>query len=141
MADSKVPSSQPYVSQVPADRMAGKRTFTDEVVFNAAITRTKPDLVSVATLAAAGSVQGDATAITGLTPFVVSTGGDGAVGSILPAAIAGTQITIYNSAAGGVKVYPASGGTINGGSANAAVTVAAKGLLRLTATSATNWAG
>ena len=84
----------------------------------------------LATIAAAGTVQGDATALSSGTAIRFNvTGGDGTKGVILPAlaATTGAVIEIFNNAASALKVYPATGGKINGGSANAAVLVGAYG--------------
>ena len=75
------------------------------------------------TVAAAGSVAGDAAALSGTRFFHQVTGADGTKGVILAAAGAGDvgEIhTILNTTADVLKVYPATGGTINGASANAA---------------------
>lgn len=77
------------------------------------------------TVAMAGSAQGDAAALSASKFLHQITGADGTKGVILPA----TTITsaaichfLLNTTAGVAKVYPATGGTINGGSANAAFT-------------------
>lgn len=86
-----------------------------------------PMLGTVGTVAAAGSAQGDATAL----PYALNkvTAGDATKGVILPActdtARLGTPIVVVNNAAAVLKVYPNTGGTVNGGSANAAVSLAA----------------
>lgn len=76
------------------------------------------------TIAAAGSVTGDATAIT--TQFTYVTASDGTKGVKLPTTTtAGTVIIVHNTVnAQNLKVYPPTSGTINGGSADAAVVVA-----------------
>lgn len=80
---------------------------------------------NVASIAAAGSAQGDATAVTAGINTVSAA--DGTKGVILPAAKAGLQIEVYNEhATNGLKVYPATGDDINDGSANAAVTTEGK---------------
>lgn len=71
----------------------------------------------VGTLAATGSAQTDAAAITADVTRV--TGADGTKGVILPAVGSGYYV-IGNAVASILKVYPPSGGAINGGSANAA---------------------
>lgn len=79
-------------------------------------------------VAAAGSAQGDAAALTGGTLNTVSAA-DGTKGVILPAAESGLETRVYNEhATNGLKVYPASGDDINDGSANAAVTIEGKTL-------------
>lgn len=91
-------------------------------------------------VAAAGSAQGSATLLSYVTNNV--TAGDGTKGVILPAPKeAGQVCVVYHSVATvGLPVYPQSSGTINGGSANAAVTIEGKTAALFVATSTTNWA-
>lgn len=72
-----------------------------------------------ATVSAAGSTQGTATALT-KTYNIVSTA-SAAQGVVLPAATAGLIINIFNISGNTIKVYPTSTQTIDGGSANAPV--------------------
>lgn len=81
-----------------------------------------------ASLAALGSVQGDAAPI--LTSMVIVTGADGTKGVILPASPAGEEVWIFNSSASALKVYPDTGAAISVagtglGAANTALSVAA----------------
>lgn len=93
----------------------------------------------VATVAAAGSVQGDAAALALGVNTV--TGADGTKGVILPAATAGSVVEVYNAVAtNGLKIYPATGDAINGGSANAAITIEGKTLAYLRNIDGDNWA-
>lgn len=95
--------------------------------------------VSPDSVAAAGSVQGDAGSL--VVGFNTVTAADGTKGVVLPAAVAGKRVDVYNSVAtNGLKIYPASGGTINGGSADAAITIEGKTLATLIAVDSTNWA-
>lgn len=94
---------------------------------------------SPASVAATGSDQAGAAAVTG--SLVLATASDGTKGVRLPAISVGTVVEIYNSVASqGLKVYPATGGNINGGSANAAVTIAGKTFAKFVAVDATTWA-
>ena len=63
-------------------------------------------------ITAAGSSQGAGTALTA-EMNIVSTVSSGANGVVLPTAIAGMTVTITNTTANSLLVYPASGGTIN----------------------------
>jgi hypothetical protein len=90
-----------------------------------------------AAVSAAGTVQGNATAIT-REVNVTSTVASGA-GVVLPTAVAGMRVTIINTAANAVLVYPASGGTINSLSLNAAFSQGAGAKLDFVATSTTQW--
>lgn len=77
--------------------------------------------IPVTTVAAAGSAQGDAAALS--LGFNLVTGADDAKGVVLPAAVAGSQVIIKVGDGADLKVYPASGDAINALSADAAMTV------------------
>ncbi len=95
-------------------------------------------LGDVAALSAAGTVQGNAGAIIHQASFST---GDDTVGVVLPVAVAGDLRLVYNLAAtAGLKVYPNTSGTINGGSANSSVTIEGKSLGLFYATNTVNWA-
>lgn len=79
--------------------------------------------ISTQTLAAAGSAQGDAGTITGQLVFV--TGADATKGVILPTVTNGKFIIVVNTANAILKIYPASGEKIQGGTANANISLAA----------------
>ncbi|MFA7238988.1 MAG: hypothetical protein WC091_02675 [Sulfuricellaceae bacterium] len=81
----------------------------------------------------AGSAIGDATALA--KPLSVVTGADGTKGVVLPTPTFGTeQFMVYSATAtSGLKIYPPSGGAINGGSASAAITIEGKSLALLIA--------
>ncbi len=70
----------------------------------------------------AGGGQGSATKITSsIARFAtVATAADS---SVLPSAVAGMEITVVNSGAASMNVFPASGEKIDGGSTNAAVAI------------------
>lgn len=96
------------------------------------------NLLAVSAVTAAGSAQGDAAALSqGLN---VVTGADGTKGVKLPTAVPGMQVIVKGVTAGVLKVYPATGGTINALSANAAISLA-NGAIPATfvASSATQW--
>ena len=90
-----------------------------------------------AAVSAAGTAQGNATALT-REVNVTSTVASGA-GVALPTAVAGMRVTIINTAANAVLVYPASGGTINSLALNAAFSQAAGARLDFIATTGTQW--
>lgn len=93
----------------------------------------------VVAVAAAGSAQGDAAALTANSLNNVS-GADGTKGVILPTAVAGMKVRVYSSVAtNGLKIYPATGAAINGGSANAAITIEGKTVAYFVAIDATTW--
>jgi hypothetical protein len=93
---------------------------------------------SVATaISAAGTAQGNATAIT--KDFnVVSTVASGA-GVRLPTAIAGYRITVINTSANALLVYPATSGIINSAAANASYSQPAGARLDYISTTTTQW--
>lgn len=88
-------------------------------------------------ISAAGTVQSNATALT--TQFnVVSTVSAGQ-GVRLPTAIAGMRITVLNTSAANLNVYPATSGIINSAAANAAYVQPAGSRLDYISTSTTQW--
>lgn len=89
-------------------------------------------------IAAAGSTQGTATALT-KEINVVSTVSSGANGVVLPTAVAGMVLIINNTSADTLNVYPATGGNINSGSVNAAYPHGSGASLQYYATSDTQW--
>lgn len=94
-----------------------------------------------ASVAAAGSTQGDATAIAATVGFAFCTGADATKGVKLPDAVAGKAIIVKNSDAANavLKVYPATGDAINALAANASLNMAAKTSALLVALDATTW--
>lgn len=94
--------------------------------------------IEVATVAAAGTNQGTATALTGAISYDV-TAGDGTKGVVLPTAVAGKVIEVYNNSASNLKVYPNTSDDINDGTVNVHVTLAANNRARFTAVDATTW--
>lgn len=92
-------------------------------------------------IAAAGSAQGDAAAIPTGASFTLVTGADGTKGVILPVPVMdGQVILVYSTVAtNGLKIYPPSGGAINGGTGDAAITIEGKTLALFAASSAGNW--
>ncbi len=101
---------------------------------------TAPPMLPVQDLAAAGNSQGTGGLI--VRAAVNVTAADGTKGVVLPAIVrSGMVIAVYNSVAtNGLKIYPASGAAINGGTGDAAITIEGKTLAVFLATSATNWA-
>lgn len=86
-----------------------------------------------ASTAAAGTVTGDATVLPAGTAEVYPTSAaDGTKGVRLDASdnVTGRRLFVTNTAAAILKIYPPTGGTINGGAANAAVSsVSGKGVI------------
>jgi hypothetical protein len=92
-------------------------------------------LFSSATIAAAGSNQGTATAITTDNTYISS----GTGGVVLPTAVVGREISITNNTASAINVYPASGASIENSTANTPTVLPAYATLGLAAKSTTNW--
>lgn len=91
-------------------------------------------------LAAAGTTQGAAAALAAYLTMVNSATGGSATGVRLPALAGATKpFVVINSTAITIVVYPATGETINGGSANAGVNLAAGARLHFCKDTATNW--
>lgn len=92
----------------------------------------------IATINAAGSVIGNATAITNRISIV--DGADDTKGVVLPATVAGDEYFVYNTAAtAGLKIYPPVNSDINDGSANAAITIEGKTRAHFIALDSTTW--
>ena len=92
---------------------------------------------SEGTLAAAGSVQGDAAAI--VTDSVMVSGADGTKGVILPN-VAGAVIAVGNDdAVSTLKIYPHSGARVGTSGVNTAVTLLAKRSISFIRMSSTLW--
>ena len=93
---------------------------------------------SVATgISAAGTVQANATALTkGINVVSTVTAGQGVV---LPTAIAGMRITVLNTSANTLLVYPAVNGIINAAAANVAYSSPAGAKLDFLSTTTTQW--
>lgn len=100
--------------------MANLGPATSDSIFG-----TSSDLsADIGTVAAAGSTLATGTAIANGTTYV--TGADGTKGVTLPTAFAGQNYVIFNNGGSALKVYPTSASmAFNGGSAGAAITVAA----------------
>ncbi len=97
-------------------------------------------LGGVATIAAAGSTQATATAVTAGLTIVSSATGTTADGIRLPASWGiGESITIVNTTDVALDVFPSTGGAINGGTANAAKALAANMSGRYISIGSDNW--
>ena len=113
-------------------------TISGNITAQANINMTGYVIRSVATsISAAGSTQGTATAITKEID-VVSTVASGA-GVILPTAVAGMAITITNTSANSLLVYPATGAQINALGTNVGYAQASGSTLQFVAPTTTQW--
>ena len=111
------PNADTLVTDVVSEKTVGNGVAVDSV-------KLKDGWVYIdnGIVAAAGSAQGDAGAIVNLETIV--TGADGAKGVVLPAVVDNLIITVHNVTANqGLKIYPASGEKINGGTVNVAVII------------------
>jgi len=102
----------------------------------ASITMGKMPRIPTATVAAAGTVQGDAAAI--VEGFTLVTGSTNA-GVKLPSAVAGMQVIIKNNVGGNMKVWPNTSDAINAITADAAFTMATLTSCLFVAYDATTW--
>ena len=95
--------------------------------------------LATATVAAAGSIQGDAAAIT--EGFTLVTAADATKGVKLPTAVAGLVCIVKNSdtANAVLKIWPFLGDGINAIAVNSAFSIAAKTSVMLVAYDATTW--
>jgi len=91
----------------------------------------------VASVAAAGSTQANATAL--VEGLNVVSGADATKGVVLPTAVAGAIVIVKSTTAAVLKIYPATGGTINALSANGALSIASLTSVMLVASSTTQW--
>lgn len=92
-----------------------------------------------ATVSAAGTTQGAGTALTKTINMITSATASSAEAVVLPTAAAGVNITIINTTAVTIKVFPATSDAIDGGTANANVNLAPNSSVTLIAADATNW--
>lgn len=94
-------------------------------------------VIPSATVAAAGSLQADATAMT--TGFTLVSGADATKGVKLPTAAAGLVCIVKNNAAAALKVYPFSGDAINAIAADSAISLGNNTSAVFVAYDATTW--
>lgn len=96
------------------------------------------DFSNIGTVAAAGSAQGSATAIT--ADITTVTAADGTKGVVLPLAAAGARKIVYNAnATYALKVYPNTSDKINDASANASISLAPLCVATFIAIDAITW--
>jgi hypothetical protein len=117
--------SASFVMTAAAQTIGGAKTFS-----------TMP-IIPVATVAATGTLQSDAAAIT--TGFTYVTGADDAKGVKLPAAAAGLVCFIKVGPGADLKVWPNTGDAINAIAADSAMTVIDDVCFGLIALDATTW--
>lgn len=111
--------------------------ITGNVTGNVTGTLIGNQTIPVATVAAAGTNQATAAALS--LGFNYVTGADDTKGVKLPSAVAGMMVIIKVGPGDDLKVYPNTGDKINGGSADAALTVVDDVCFTLIAKDATDW--
>ena len=119
--------------------------LTDETGSGSAVFGTTPSLslprYSIsATVSAAGTVQGTATALTSDINVITTATEGSATGVVLPTAVAGVRVLVRNAhATVAIKVYPASGASIDNATVNVAKTIVVLQTLEFVAISSTEW--
>jgi len=106
------------------------------MAINTANHKAKPAIITG--LTATGSIQANAFALVGNGNHEFTTVASG-TGAILPSPALPSEIAIYNAGANALLVYPPVGGTINGGTVNASVSLAAAAAITYWASSGLNW--
>ena len=101
------------------------------------ITTTGGLYLKSATVAAAGSTQANAAAVS--DGFTLVSGADGTKGVLLPAAVAGRTVILKNNANAVLKVWPASGDAVNAIAADSNYVLAAYTSSLLVAYDSTTW--
>jgi hypothetical protein len=101
------------------------------------ITTTGGLYLKSATVAAAGSTQANAAAVS--DGFTLVSGADGTKGILLPAAVAGRTVILKNNANAVLKVWPASGDAVNAIAADSNYVLAAYTSSLLVAYDSTTW--
>ncbi len=136
-------ASRVYTGPADSDQtlvgVTATQTLTNKT-FTAPVITTPTETKTAATVAAAGSIQGDATAITSASPcLILVTAADGTKGVKLPTAAAGLEVTIKNNTAAVLKVWPFSGDAINAIAADSAISMASLTCATFHAYDATTW--
>ena len=90
---------------------------------------------SSATVAAAGTVQANATLVTADNNYVNS----GTGGVILPVPVVGREISITNSTAASINLFPSTGVSLENSSVNVGVAIPAYATVAVVAKSTSNW--
>jgi hypothetical protein len=104
-----------------------------------AITGKQPNTTVSTGLTAAGTTQGTGLVLSGGYSIQEITTAASGTGVVLPTGVAGGYVAVVNRGANPVIVYPASGGTINGQSANAGFTLGVNNSVAFLAKSSTAW--
>lgn len=135
-AAGKIDATGTLLRGMTMEAASGAGSVTKVLFTNGASLGSQTLGMASATVAAAGTVQGDAAQIA--AGFTLVTGATNA-GVILPAAVAGLVVVIKNNVAGNMKVWPATGDAINAVAVNSAYTMATLTSAVFTAYDATTW--
>jgi hypothetical protein len=92
-----------------------------------------------ASVSAAGTTQGTGTALTKTVNIISSATGGSADSVVLPTAVAGLYVTVANTTAVAINVFPASSDAINALSVNASFTLPAYATMQFYAKDVTTW--
>lgn len=130
-------TSAAYASVPGVGNQTSGNTFSGATFNGTASAFSTMFTVPTATVAAAGTNQATAAALT--TGFTLVSGADDTKGVVLPAAAAGLVCVIKVGDGADLKVYPATGDAINALSANAALTVVDDVCFALFALDGTTW--
>lgn len=99
-----------------------------------------PIVLNAGSVAALGNSQSTSALLIHAVNSVTAASVDGTKGVRLPVAAAGRFVAVYNEhATNGLPIYPGASGTINGGTANAAITIEGKSGVLFLNTNGTNW--
>jgi hypothetical protein len=90
-------------------------------------------------VAAAGSIIGDAAALSAIIDVQTISSDSAAKGVLLPVGVVGMRLVIINTSATAAKLWPQTGSAINGGTASHACTVPASAIMLATYTAASTW--
>lgn len=134
-------TAQTFTNKTFTGSTSTNATITTPTITNATVNGAI-DYLTVATLAGLGTTIADAAPIVSASGSVIfMTGGNNSVGVILPVAVKGAHYKLKNDqAANGImKLYPQVNSTINGLSANTAISLAANTFCEVVALNTTNW--
>jgi hypothetical protein len=113
---------------------SGDSVSLADITFTGTLTLSASGAVS-----ATGTTQGTGAVLTSMLNVVTSVTASSAEAVVLPSAAIGVAVTVVNTTATALKVFPASGDVINGGSANASITLAPYATYQFVAKDTTNW--
>lgn len=120
-----------------ATAVAANPSSTGNVKLNGTAAESNSPVLPTATVAATGSIQGDAAQLA--DGFALVSAADGTKGVKLPVAAAGKRVTIKNNVNAVLKVWPSTGNAVNAIAANSSLSMAALTSAEFTAFDATTW--